>query len=207
MRCIPNRTMTGNVHAIGSEVGSNRIRLFRLMSRMEVKFGTTTGRLPRAASFIVSARSVNLGAFLSRRIRLCPMVLVQCLERSTREARCSRPSSRARTFSDEGAAFSTLALFRGPTPGDPGFPRIRILGSPSAKTRQSAPHFLSGTHLGFRTCPGLRSRTPAPPPFSSMNSTPAASCIGATGNSLLTGNFAIVRLRNLKPYREIAAQQ
>ena len=36
------------------------------------------------------------------------------------------------SFSDEGAALAALALFRGPTPGDPGFPRIRILGSQSA---------------------------------------------------------------------------
>ena len=31
MRWIPNRAMSGNAHAIGAEVGSKQIRLFRLM--------------------------------------------------------------------------------------------------------------------------------------------------------------------------------
>jgi hypothetical protein len=71
MRCIPNRAMSGNVHAIGSEDGSNRIRLFRLMLRMEVKFGTATGSCLGRPLSLSAHDPINLGAFLSRRIRLC----------------------------------------------------------------------------------------------------------------------------------------
>ena len=159
MRCIPNRAMSGNVHAIGSEVGSNRIRLIGLMSRMEIKSGTATGRLPRsAAAFIVSARSDKSWRVFIATDPALPDVLVQYLERSTRQARCSMQSSCGGL-----GCFSPISRSRRVIPVFSEFEFwVRSLLAPICGSAQRmgsfcqnlavCTHFLSGTHLGFRAC-------------------------------------------------------
>ncbi len=74
---------------------------------------------------------------------------------------------------DEAALLRLWREKRGET--EPEALSVDLLVQPGTVTEQLNRHWYEGsTHTQRVRLPGLRSRTPGPPPFSSMNTTPAA---------------------------------